>query len=126
MNKDDVIANMCRLAVNWKTVGDMSINDWVRASGWLLHRESISLDDIKGFLKVAPELVDGWLLYSEDKRCDSGWYFTNDEMLGYFVVGHYGSNTGYTKVEKYRDSIEACAVFIMNEFNGFKLMSRSG
>lgn len=125
MDKNQVISNVCRLCVDYKTVGKMSINDWVRASGWLLHRGSISLDDIKAFLKAAPELVDGWLLYSEDKRCDSGWYFTNDEMPGYFAVGHFGSNTGMTDVTKYRDSVEACANFILKEFNSFQICKES-
>jgi len=96
----------------------MSINDWVRKSGWLSLRKSITLEDIKGYITVNPDLIKAWLGYSSDQRCSPAWYFIeNNKEMTSFTVGYFESNLGRTKETKYSDSIEACAQFILNQFN---------
>ncbi len=119
MNKGEAISNICRFSVNYNTVGSKSINDWVRDSGWLVYKSSVSIDDIKDFLKSSPELIDSWLCYSSDKRTSSGWYFKEDVKERAFVIGYFEIKSGKTKETKYQESIEACAQFILNEFHQF-------
>ena len=123
MNKDEVISNICKFSVNYKSVGSRSINDWVRDSGWLTHQGNISMKDIKEFLKSSPELIDSWLCYSSDKRTSSGWYFKENVEECSFVVGYFENKIGTTKEVKYLQSIDACAQFILNEFHHFHINS---
>jgi len=122
MNKNEVVTNMSMLSINYRTVGNKSINDWVKDSGWAAFKGTVSTEDIKEFLKTMPQLINSWLGYSQDKRCD-GWYLKESEQRGYFTVGHYSQKLGMTKESKYSDPIEACAVFILKEFNGFDMGS---
>jgi len=123
MNKDIAISNVCKLSVNYKTVGSMSINDWVRKSGWFSYKNSITVDDIRRFLTSNPQLADNWLIYSGNKRTDRGWYFSKNSKDDSFNVGYFESKVGLTKETKYQQSIDACAQFIFNEFQHFNIDS---
>jgi hypothetical protein len=125
MTKDEVISNMCKLAVNYKAVNrktsrDKSVYDWVRESGWLSYKNNISVEDIKGYLKSKPQLINDWLGYSSDKRSTLGWYFIeNDKEMTSFTVGWFEGRIEEKNETKYPQAIDALAQFILNEFKAF-------
>ncbi len=81
--------------------------------------EQVSEKNIQEGLSHHPELVDEWILYSEDKRSGSGFYLTKD-ATGFYTVGYLG---GAGKNQKtYSERIAACAAFIKQELEEIRLL----
>jgi hypothetical protein len=60
-------------------------------------------------LRADPALIDGWLLWSKNKRVSSGWYIERDGdgcVVGYFPKG---------KRLRFDDVPLGCAKFILLE-----------
>lgn len=68
---------------------------------------------IRQILVQHPDYVDEWLLYSENKRTDSGWYVVVES--GRYEVGYYSIETGRRVEAIYHDKTDACAAFIEHE-----------
>ncbi len=91
--------------------------DLLRESGYLESPDSVSVDAVAEALRESPELVDRWLIWSENKRTDSGWYFerteSGDYIIGYFPAGKVASQT-------FRDPYSAAAQFIKLEIEDIR------
>ena len=122
MNKDKVVSNICTLSINYRTVADKSINDWVKDSGWFLFKKDITTNDIKEYLISSPKLIDNWLTYSDNKRTN-GWYFFYNNKDGLYIVGFLDMKPGIKPARmietSYTDPVEACSQYIFNEFHRF-------
>ena len=77
------------------------------------HPEMVTLDALEVVLRVSPELVQDWLIYSSDKRSDSGWYFQEVKLTDHhkYIVGNIPD--GETLI--FFDPIKACCHFIVEE-----------
>ena len=51
-------------------------------------RPKISVDDVLTAIKNKPDLVSQWVMYSEDKRTDGGWYILSEKC----EIGRLGKN----------------------------------
>ncbi len=76
-----------------------------------------SVEEIRAALVSEPECVKEWLVYSEDKRCESGWYFMQTEAHKY-TVGYYPP--GDKSCTIYDDLLDACAAFIGEEIEDIR------
>ena len=82
--------------------------------------------ELANALRETPEIVDGWLLWSEDKRWSPAWYFSAEKQNS-FHVGYYTSNSGQQLETRYEDRYNACAAFIVHELEDYKrLLAEKG
>ena len=90
----------------------MSVFSLLKDSGYFDAYESISEEDIRAALDGHTDCIGDWLLYSQDKRSDEGWYFQQKDGGGY-IVGYF---PGYKEQPRqYSSSTDACAFFIKRE-----------
>ncbi len=62
--------------------------------------------------------IEYWLAWSENRRSDSGWYFTKGED-GQYVVGYYPQRNGFKEIE-FSDKFNACTAFIKKEIESIR------
>jgi len=112
MEKVNVIKNIINLPQEF-CKGSVSIFSLLQESGYFDLYEQITEKDIKEELTQHLECIKEWLLYSEDKRNTSGWYFVQNNIEKY-IVGYFSLEENEITYE-YLDKVEACAVFIKKE-----------
>lgn len=117
MNLCKIINKILHIPRDLHRLNNVSVYSLLRGSGYFEAYSLISTDDIKAALVSEPNCVDEWLVYSEDKRCDSGWYFMRKEKHEY-VVGYYPPYNG--SCTTYSTSLDACAVFIKKEIEDIR------
>lgn len=72
-----------------------------------------ALEDV---LSDNPERVEDWLIWSDNKRTDSGWFFRRQYggfEVGYFPARQDKPSIHYDEIEVFR----ACAQFIKSEID---------
>jgi hypothetical protein len=114
-----IIEDIIRLTDRFYSLGDKSIYDLLKDSGYFEVNDQIQENDIADVLSQNPDLIEQWLIWSEDKRTISGWYFTEDKKTGKYVVSFYPSKSGLEKLE-FSDKRLACAAFIKREIESIR------
>lgn len=98
----------------FNSLGNVSIYDLLKETGYFEIYDKISEDSIREVLMQHPECVDEWISYSEDKRSISGWYLKQEDKDVY-VVGYFSGEEDKDIQNKYADRIDACSFFIKHE-----------
>ncbi|MEM8938575.1 MAG: hypothetical protein AAGC64_04410 [Bacteroidota bacterium] len=99
---------------------DQSMYSLLQNAGYFESHSDIDENSIKEALEQQPQHVDQWLQCSEDKRVDSGWFFTQNNDRKY-LVGFLDANKGITEKMEYSDRKSACAVFIKRELESIRI-----
>ena len=86
---------------------------------------NVSFDDIWDALKLHPNFIQDWIVYSEDQRCSNAWYFRKSESMAY-EVGLYVNKEGYKFVTMYEDAALACAIFIQKSLSSYIKIAVNG
>lgn len=60
----------------------LSLRDALLRTRYSELRPSFGESDLLLYLRECPSLLDEWVLYSEDKRTDGGWYLLQDGTIG--------------------------------------------
>src|SRR5262249_55449466 len=102
----DLIASVCNLPRDFRSVRTKSVVALLRASGYFDHHAEVTVDSVRAELAAEPALVRDWLSWSADKRTNAGWYLLEDGTVGYHPDGPQ---------LRFTDSITACAQFIVRE-----------
>lgn len=110
---EDLIFKLIRLAREFSQKRTVSINELLQKTGYSKIASHISEKDLYKQLAVHPEFVGDWLEYSQDKRCDDGWYFKLSDKK--YLVGYVGKNRNAET--EYDDKIKACADFVKQELD---------
>ena len=119
MKVNDILSRLITLPSNFQSVGNMSIYDLLKETGYFDIHEKISVESIRNTLAKSPEYVEDWIIYSEDKRSAFGWYFKQQDNKRYVV----GLLSGDRKVgNEYGNRLEACAIFIKNEIESIRAL----
>jgi hypothetical protein len=71
---------------------------------------------IEQHLQTHLRLIDDWSGYSNDKRCDSGWYFDD----GRFTTGYFSIEVGRSQIQVFLERARACAEFIKHELESVR------
>ena len=72
-------------------------------------QEALTVGEIEHYLRDHPELIDSWLLESQDTRASAAWYFMKPrEQSQTWIVGFCPGTESHEFSDKYR----ACAVYI--------------
>lgn len=83
-------------------------------SGCASTLDAISAEMLAAHLRKHPELIDGWLLDSMDRRTGSGPYLEEPRREGApWIVGQYPEGTR----TEYPDGASACAAFVMQRLS---------
>ncbi len=116
MKKSDITASLILIPRTFHRLGNVSTYDLLKDTGYFEKYDQVSEGSIHEALKQHPECVDEWILYSQDKRTSTGWYFKREDENAY-IVGYFAGKAGKNKniQLKFTDRIEACAAFIKRE-----------
>ena len=116
VSKSEVIANSCNLAYDYfeKNMSPMNL---LLESGYSEHCESISIEDIQGYISLHPDVAKYWFSYSENKRTSSGWYISADSKQGQFRVGYLHPDESKREFNEYTEYLSAVADYIKKELD---------
>jgi hypothetical protein len=87
----------------------LSIGDAVSRTRYRELRALFGESDLLSHLRDRPALIEEWLLYSEDKRTDGGWYLLRDGTIG--QVRRPGEKIRYSSLE------QAVAAYVVHELD---------
>lgn len=116
MNTRDIVARICNLPVDFKTMRTLSVIDLVRDSGYLTDSSTVNVQTIVEYLREHEDLIEAWLTFSDDQRCAPSWYFSGDKD-GKWIVGFLPASGRIGEGERliFEDRFVACANFIVRE-----------
>jgi hypothetical protein len=106
--KQTPVEAICRLPASFYA-GKKSFAQLVRESGITDPSSGATAEALASVLRADPGLIDGWLLWSQNKRVSSGWYFERDS---------HGCTIGYSpkgKRLRFDDVASGCAEYILLE-----------
>ncbi len=113
-----IIEKICQLPVSF-IKENKSIYDLLEDSGYFDNPNIVTTSLIKDYLENNKEVINKWLIYSSDKRTSSGWYFTESDKHGKYIVGYLNNGNRRNETE-FSDIDNACATFILNEIESIK------
>jgi hypothetical protein len=93
--------------------GPASLMLLVQETGYVRHREALTVERLQAGIRGRQGLVDSWLRYSAEKEADWGWFFQGPDR-GVYRVGK--CNHFLAGPRQFTDAGEACAFFIRSEF----------
>ena len=114
----DTTSAICTLPIRFRA-GNVSAAQLVLESGLVENPKALTRVAVASFLAARPDVMESWLLWSQDKRTSSGWYLSS-EGTG-FVVGYYPGGPQTT----FRTMIDACSEFILLEAESIAVDLRS-
>jgi len=111
----DTIKDVVLLPNLFNKLGNRSIYDLLKDTGYFNLFNQINEGDIKKILKKNTSCVNDWLLYSENKRTDGGYFFQKDENDKYVVSFFDSKKQKFENRKIYTDKMQACSLFIKME-----------
>lgn len=114
----DTTSAICSLPSRF-SCDNVSAAQLVLESGLVEDPEALTRAAVVSFLAAHPDVMKGWLLWSQNKRTSSGWYLSSEETG--FTVGFF---PGGPKT-LYRNMIDACSEFILLEAESIAVNLRS-
>jgi hypothetical protein len=100
------------MAADFYRSRNLSMIDLLKSSGYLQDPKGITEQDLESVLRLAPSLVQPWVILSLDKRTRYGWYIlAPNSKTSEWTVGWYPRGPKYT----FSDEFAACAAFIKRE-----------
>ncbi|MCK5600801.1 hypothetical protein KAR91_02970 [Candidatus Pacearchaeota archaeon] len=96
---------------------NISIYELLKETGYFQVYNKITKKIIHKKLSQFSEHIDEWIIYSEDKRTDSGCFIKQDGKD--YLVG-FITKEGKSKQKKYMDKIKALATFIKYEIENIR------
>ena len=88
----------------------ISLRDALSRVNYSVVRPQLDVGEIVAELRANPEIVEEWILYSEDKRTGGGWYVSRES----FEIGEL-QNSSSTKT--FNSIEEAIAAYILVELD---------
>jgi hypothetical protein len=103
------LAAVCTIAASFYAGSNKSFVELVRESHVADCLAEFTSDALVPLLSADPALIEGWLLWSTNKRVSSGWYFQHTQ--GAYIVGFYPSG----ETLRFENASRGCAEFIVRE-----------
>ena len=107
-----IIEKICKIPFDFNSLGNISVYDLLKESGYNQVRNQITTKDITNYLKDKPEIINDWLQYSDDKR-SPGYYLAKGRI--FHVIGNTEENEKSNRI--YFNLTKACANFIKLEID---------
>jgi len=122
MNAND-IHQLCLNIINIPKImtkeGNVSFYSLLRESGYSEMPDRVTMEVIREALLEHPDCINDWIQYSEDQRCHPTWFFQRNGAD--YEVGFVSLDTDDVPVTRYSDPFEACATFIKQMIERFRL-----
>lgn len=115
MNQEETLEAICNMAVDYNSQGNVSMLELFYRSGYRKQESRITEELIEKLLLKNPDLVESWLIESENTRTTPAWYVLPKDNK--WVVGLYPGG----KELIFGDKNKACACYIkkyMEALNG--------
>jgi hypothetical protein len=112
MIPDNTSEALCRMALQFKMRGNISMIALLTESGYLENYPQITEEHLTEYFRKHKELIEPWLIVSVDNRSGKGWYI--EEQEGGFIRGKswiVGYYPGDDK-RKFKNEAEACGFFV--------------
>lgn len=87
----------------------LSLRDAINRSGYRDIRPTLDWQDLLPYIQQQPELVEQWVMYSEDKRTSGGWYVLRSAAVGRIEPTETS--------EQFETIEEAVSVFVVRELD---------
>ena len=119
MDLENLIRILVNLPSQFQEVRNKSIITLLKESGYVKYFDIVNENNIADFLKKYPEKIKDWLIWSDDKRSLSGWYFIQEKENS-FLLGYLPKDRKVDELQ-YSDKILACAIYIKLELEHIRL-----
>jgi len=106
MNQEQTLEAICKMAVDFNDQGNVSMLELFNKSGYKTQETEISEELIEEFLLKKPDLLESWLMESENTRATPAWYVSPKDNN--WIVGLYPGG----KEKKFSDKTKAVACYI--------------
>ena len=111
---------VCNTARDFERRCNVSMIALLKESGYLENFNEVTEARILEYLQQHPDLVGTWVLYSENKRTDGGWYILTprDSQIppNVWAVGFYPAE----ETREFPDGASACAFFVKQEVESIR------
>jgi|SRR5882724_3674264 len=118
MDIQNVILKIIEIPLQFHKLSNVSSITLLKESGYYEVFDEINESEIANALTEHPNRINDWLIWSEDKRVSSGWYFFEKNESQY-IVGYWPKNQ-HSELQ-YSDKTLACAAFIKREIEAIRL-----
>ena len=120
MNKNnEYLFRILRIGHDTSMRGEgISLNEAIMCTRYNEHRPSFGVEDVLQLLKANREIIEEWILYSEDKRTDGGWYILRDGEIG--RVDDKNSRMRFETIE------QAAAEYVVREIDFWAELNKCG
>jgi hypothetical protein len=88
----------------------------IKARRYRRFRSRLGFAQLKRALAAEPKLIEDWLRYSTAKRTTAGWVLDTGRGDDW-VVRQPAPLTGEPVDRRHRSALDACADFVLTEFN---------
>ncbi|MGK2883290.1 MAG: hypothetical protein ACSLE8_00680 [Rhodococcus sp. (in: high G+C Gram-positive bacteria)] len=85
----------------------LSLNQALKQARYRELRNTLSVSDLLPVIDKNPQLIEQWIMYSEDKRTDGGWYLSPKAAIGTIAGDRI----------KFRGMQEAVAEYVLRELD---------
>jgi len=103
------------MPIEFKERGNVSMVELLSETGYSDVAETITETTIENYLRLHSELVDTWVMYSEDQRCTPAWYLSepfDDSPNNKWTVGFVQESGIFSSKQTFPNRYSACANFI--------------
>lgn len=122
MDKTEVARKVVSLPNMFNNLGNVSMYDLLKETGYFQIYDQVSEKVLRDEINRYPQCIDEWLLYSENKRSDTGYYIKKNNENSY-IVGYLNPKDIRHNGIEYNETSDACAVFIKHEIEDIRLGS---
>jgi hypothetical protein len=110
---------VCRMAAEYYRLGNASMLDPTRSSGYLQNPDAVTEEALEEVFRAFPELIDKWQMLSDDQRSRYGWCLLrpcrSHAHADWVVVTPNG-----WKEHRFPDGFKAAAFFVKQEVESYR------
>jgi hypothetical protein len=111
VDPDATTVAICRLPLDFYTLGNVSPIELLRRSGYKAVRSEVTIERLSACLREHPSWVDPWFRWSEDNRSTPAWY-VREVRPGEYELGSVDRHGSVTPRLVLDDKVAACAEYI--------------
>jgi hypothetical protein len=106
---------VCRLPIDFRSLGTFSEVDLVRESGYLSALSAVTVELLADCLANHPDWCDAWFGWSDDKRSSPSWWLDGTGPSEYRLGYYDPSLERQAEPILFNDRVRACAEFVSLE-----------
>jgi hypothetical protein len=121
---NSVVTKVIEIPIDFKK-GDKSMYTLVIDSGYPEVYEHVLEGIIEQALENKPDLINEWIILSENQRIPEGYYLRNEGEK--FIVSYFSTKDGYKEAKTEYPSIgKACSAFIKHKIEFCRQLPTTG